>query len=268
MWTHVGGGSLTPLLRAGDAVLVERCVHTALSPGDIAVGTREDGGLVAHLVESVGPVRTTAFGGAADEPPLRPLGRVVSFKRGGVGLTVASWNRPVGLVLHRFVRVLRQNGVTSRLVSLRSELEPGGDVKVEPLTLEHVPGVLAILSGATPGLRSLHGRQFWTVLPPGTVAVTRDARVVALALWDGVEGEPPELRVHAEAPGDAHARACVEALLKDAPPREGARVELAWTELFGAHGFGVEPVSKAHGAAHGEAHGRLSALQPAPNPAK
>jgi mycothiol synthase len=83
LWLRAGGKSLWPLLRDGDSLRVERCTEADLAPGDVAVVAFPDGRLVAHLVETVAPLRTASSVGVRDPLPLEALGRVTGFRRAG-----------------------------------------------------------------------------------------------------------------------------------------------------------------------------------------
>ncbi|MCY1020494.1 GNAT family N-acetyltransferase [Pyxidicoccus sp. MSG2] len=119
LWVHGVGGSLHPLLRAGDAVRVLRCGPGALARGDVAL-LRQGRKLVAHVVVSTRPWRTAPLLGGADTPAGVTLGRVVAVKRGewvvplprpfrpALWMTqrtlAAVWARPGGRVVYRRVR--------------------------------------------------------------------------------------------------------------------------------------------------------------------
>ncbi len=81
LWLRGLGRSMSPLLRSGDALEVERCQGAALRRGEIAVLRAPGGRLLAHLVVETSPLRTSTFLGLADPLGFEPLGRVVSVRR-------------------------------------------------------------------------------------------------------------------------------------------------------------------------------------------
>jgi ribosomal protein S18 acetylase RimI-like enzyme len=102
VWVRGAGRSMYPLLRGGDAVQVERCAGSAgVRPGDIALVRLGGGGLAAHVVRAVEPLRTSAFLGRMDEGPAHLLGRVVAIRRAGLLLPVGGRLAPLVLALHR-----------------------------------------------------------------------------------------------------------------------------------------------------------------------
>lgn len=78
------GLSMWPLVLSGDSLRVVRCAAADLSPGDIAIFRYQDPRLVAHLVASTEPFRTTTSVGTFDPPAAVVLGRVIAVRRLGV----------------------------------------------------------------------------------------------------------------------------------------------------------------------------------------
>ncbi len=94
MWIQVRGRSLSPLLRGGEMLKVERCTAAQLSLGDLAVRLRADGILVCHLVTSTSPLRTESTQGLGDPPDAQVLARVLAVKRDGREVALARWLKP------------------------------------------------------------------------------------------------------------------------------------------------------------------------------
>jgi signal peptidase I len=118
-WLPVRGNSMRPLLRDGDAVLVE---HTAcvVQPGDIVV-VRTQAGLVVHRVLRRLPGATLITRGdntAAADPPIAEaalVGRVSRLRRGHheLDIVAARWR----LAGRGIALALRAEGRLRRLLS-------------------------------------------------------------------------------------------------------------------------------------------------------
>lgn len=94
LWVRGLGRSMWPLLRSGDSIQVRRCGAERVAPGDLVVLARADGGLTAHLVTGMDPLRTASFLGWEDASA-ELLGRVVRIRTRGLVLPVPVLARPL-----------------------------------------------------------------------------------------------------------------------------------------------------------------------------
>lgn len=145
-WLDTFGASMSPFLQSGDAILVER--GEALNPGDIAILARSDGALIAHLVTSIRPLRTTTLLGTEDAPGLEPLGRAVRVRIRGVELPVNAALKKSLIASHSVLKVGRARQVVHRALSApgvrtirRQLLEP----EVRTLRRDEEPDALLAL---------------------------------------------------------------------------------------------------------------------------
>lgn len=117
---------MRPLLRTGDALYVERCDETSLAVGDIAVGLRPEGHLVAHLVAATDPIRLTALLGGLDPIGTRPLGRAVEVKlRSGQHLKLPAGTRTALWAFHKTGSWLKAQSNVRAVVRASRELAYG-----------------------------------------------------------------------------------------------------------------------------------------------
>ena len=129
---HVTGASMAPLIRSGDAVVVERVGACNLKPGDLILFVNRLGSPVLHRVlriarDATGGALLRTKGdaqGMFDEPvePSAVLGRVVRIERSGHGLLGRSidldsppWRRVGPLLARVHVGVNRLWSVAMRL---------------------------------------------------------------------------------------------------------------------------------------------------------
>jgi hypothetical protein len=229
-WIDTLGASMSPFLTTGDSLLVERGAE--LHAGDIAVLARADGALIAHLVTSTAPVRTTTLLGTEDAPGLVPLGRAVRVKTRGVEVPVNAALRRSLLASHSVLKVGRAREVVHRVLSTsgvralrRQVLEPEVRTLIrdeEPLALKGL-GDLGTPFGADT-LRVAFGR--------GVVlgAVARGKVVALAALVPSPEPRLAQLSltgVRASARGlDLEARLVALAIV-EARARHAQRLEVA-----------------------------------------
>lgn len=100
LWVRGTGRSLYPLLRGGDAVLVERCGLDSLAPGDVAL-VKNKRGLTAHVVTSTMPLVTASLLGGVDPEEGVALGRVVAVRRGRLVIPLPRPSRAMLLLTQR-----------------------------------------------------------------------------------------------------------------------------------------------------------------------
>ncbi len=135
-WLDAFGRSMIPVIPSGGRVLVERCDEAAVVPGDIAILSRRDGQLVAHLVVATNPLVTSSFPGAVDGPGLTVLGRALAFERLGTSVPLTGVTRAVLLAGHRALKSapgvwLRSRvGQTGRAVKRLASFQPAEPPRV------------------------------------------------------------------------------------------------------------------------------------------
>ncbi|MCE9673371.1 GNAT family N-acetyltransferase [Myxococcus stipitatus] len=119
LWVRGVGADLAPLLRSGDAVRVLRGGVDSVARGDVVL-VRQGRRLVAQVVASTTPWRTTTLVGAEDRRGGEVLGRVVALRRGrwvvplprpfrpalwiAQRALAAAWARPRTRLVYRGVR--------------------------------------------------------------------------------------------------------------------------------------------------------------------
>jgi mycothiol synthase len=197
LWIAGLGRSLSPLLRSGDGLKVLRCAPDEVRPGDLAV-VRRDGGLTAHLVDSVSPLSTSSLLGRRDPAGGQLLGRVIAVRARGVVLPLTPGSRPLLRVLHRglaaawsvapvrsAVRGLWELATSAGTASLRGRrLGPVAVERLTPAALEP----LLIFAGDHLALsadfleRQLPGR--WQVEGAAVGAFDARRRLVGFAFLD------------------------------------------------------------------------------------
>ena len=200
VWVRGAGRSMYPLLRGGDAVLVERCADASgVRPGELALVRLGERGLAAHVVRSVEPLRTRSFLGRADVEPAHLLGRVVAIRRAGLRLPVGGRLAPLLLVLHRVgsraagsphlrqgVRWLRGAAASPRTRAVRRRWL--GLLEVRELGPEDEEALLLYAGHALRGPSASLGRELrerWSREGGAVGAFTRGGRLVGFAAREG-----------------------------------------------------------------------------------
>jgi hypothetical protein len=118
-----GGGSMQPLIRPGDTLLIAPACASELRLDDVAVLARDDGPLWAHRVIALHPLTLRGDNNCGIDPPVDSasvIGRVVAIRRRGrlADLDVPL-NRPLGRAFSRLCRWLAPLGRFSRRSSPR-----------------------------------------------------------------------------------------------------------------------------------------------------
>jgi len=200
VWVRGAGRSMYPLLRGGDAVLVERCADASgVRLGELALVRLGERGLAAHVVRSVEPLRTRSFLGRSDEEPAHLLGRVVAIRRAGLRLPMGGGLAPLLLVLHRVggraagsprlrqgVRWLRGVAASPRTRAVRRRWL--GLLEVRELGPEDEETLLLYAGHALRGPSAFLGRELrerWGRQGGAVGAFTREGHLVGFAARDG-----------------------------------------------------------------------------------
>ncbi len=115
---RVVSGSMRPLLRPGDFVLVQPCPPKAVRPGDVLTVQCRDSAWVTHRLVDITPRGWVLMGDAspwadAPRPPQALVGRVTGVWR---GQTFLDWGRPPWEARNR--RAARQTRLRYRAARL------------------------------------------------------------------------------------------------------------------------------------------------------
>ena len=205
----LASASLAPLARRGDRLVVVRCSLESFALGDVAVGLRRDGLLVAHLVTRVRPVRTESLVGVPDVPPLELLGRAVSLSRASSrasskGALALRWSPAVRRTAHLFQRgyaalhrvplarsgVRQVRGALKKVFQIfrRTRAKPN-PLRIRPFAERDVSTVQVWALQVSPALEQLRTTQYWTELPLGFIVEDLRAMAVAALMLDAQGSE-------------------------------------------------------------------------------
>lgn len=122
LWMRIHGRSMQPLLWSGQALHLVRCNPEDVRPGDVAVGLRPEGFLVAHVVSSTTPPTLSTLLGRPDPEGTRILARAFEVKlRSGRVVPIPAQARWPVFGVHRTLAALVQSRTTRRLIRRGAE---------------------------------------------------------------------------------------------------------------------------------------------------
>src|SRR4051794_32928973 len=128
VWLRGLGRSMSPVLRSGDSLRVERCLPSTLRRGEIAVLRSTGDRLIAHLVIGTSPLRSSTFLGLEDPDGAEVLGRVIAVRRDKRRIRLFAESPSVLWWLHRVTAAAEANRSIRRVrgwVGALSRFGPG-----------------------------------------------------------------------------------------------------------------------------------------------